>query len=1387
MRQRVSRTTSIIVFLLTLVLLTLSGAAVVAAKTDSGASYSRTATTGPMGSGWTHSYYIWFEPDAPDSQVAVHWSDGRADYWMSNGEGGYVMSVPGVYDEIEEGDSTWTLTRTNLDVYVFDADGRLISITDKNSNTTTLGYTNLTYPDFVTEVTDPLDRTLTLAYDANGLLESVTDWTGRDVQYTYTDSLLTQVTDVLDNNIDYVYDGNGYLADIYDQRGLATPTVSNTYDVDGRVLEQRDSNDNLTTFTYPVAGRGENATVMSREVTVEGDSVSRTLETTHPHEERYKRQLAHEDPMGVPVEYGYDGMFNRNEITDRNGNTTQFEYDEYGNVLSAAEADDPSDPNDGGSTEVEYDDSTFTHLPTQETNALGFVTEWMYDSLGNVLIERSWLDTAQTEYVEKSWTYNSFGQRETETDERGNVHEWHYDTNGLLEYEIDREDNYTWYGYDDLWRKIWVTDGRGTSPEDPNYTTYYFYDDASRLIRIERPPVGDPPHNIIQWFGYDEIGYQTWVTDGNGTVPQDPDHTTYSEYDGNSNLIRVTAPLGGIMRYEYDEINRKVKMADANGDLDSLYTRFKYDNGGRLVEKEDPEGNLWSYVYDNQGNLLSETDPSGVTVYNEYDAMNRRVLTYDELGNETNLVYDQLGNLVKKTNANGNERNFVYNGLGRLITVIDADSGVTEYAYDGVGNLAQITDANNNVISIREYDNKNRLTKVIDGLGYYYVYGYDEVDNQVLVADAKQDTTILTYDARKRLTQIDYPDLTQILYDYDDNGNLTDVTDPTGSSDFTYDELNRLISSKDSFNKVVSYGYDAASNRTSLIYPDSNQVSYAYDYANRLTMVTDWALRETHYTYDGLRPETVTYPNGVMETRGYDSAGRLDSLVTKDSGDSTLLSYAWNRDDLGNPISVTETGTLQPTIDPNVLTNYKYDTDNRITTSGEFGILDHEPNSLYMPSMESQYLTTANKTIYTHDENGNLITKTRGAETTSFTYDSEDRLVKQTSSGSMVNHLYDGQGNRIARVENGVPTGFVIDQGKSMSHVLCEIDGTGEITAYYIHGPQLVARIETDSSAHYYHTNEIGSVVALTDENEVVTDRYGYTSYGLLQEQEGTTENPFTFVGALGVMEEVDGLYFMRARFYDPATGRFMGKDPVAGALSNPQELHRYAYVMNNPLIAVDPTGEFWQGIAAGIGAIAGGVGTLVSDVVQMSTGAREWGEFSSAETYLGNIVGGAVAGALITTIGPAGLGVGTTLAGAVGSGIGSAVGSLTTQVAENITGERSGLDLVEIGVSGGIGFATGGLYAYGASKISFPTSFKPKWAGNHSVPWPYATSGASGGQYMALAGNAANLNQVAWDISLNTYGTGLSQTIMGEMSKWLRNSPWNSKTDVQLRGGGVK
>jgi len=115
----------------------------------------------------------------------------------------------------------------------------------------------------------------------------------------------------------------------------------------------------------------------------------------------------------------------------------------------------------------------------------------------------------------------------------------------------------------------------------------------------------------------------------------------------------------------------------------------------------------------------------------------------------------------------------------------------------------------------------------------------------------------------------------------------------------------------------------------------------------------------------------------------------------------------------------------------------------------------------------------------------------------------------------------------------------------------------------------LVAKI-SDWNVYYYHYDGIGSTVAMSDSSGNMVNKYSYDEFGNLINAEETITNPFLYVGQYGVMEEENGLLYMRARYYDPEVGRFINKDPIGfwGGINF------YTYVQNNPVNNIDPDGE---------------------------------------------------------------------------------------------------------------------------------------------------------------------------------------------------------------------
>ncbi|PZT52081.1 RHS repeat domain-containing protein [Paenibacillus silvae] len=194
---------------------------------------------------------------------------------------------------------------------------------------------------------------------------------------------------------------------------------------------------------------------------------------------------------------------------------------------------------------------------------------------------------------------------------------------------------------------------------------------------------------------------------------------------------------------------------------------------------------------------------------------------------------------------------------------------------------------------------------------------------------------------------------------------------------------------------------------------------------------------------------------------------------------------------------------------------------------------------------------------------------TDGSTASAYEYDARNRLVK----AGKLKYRYNPQGERIELAQRGQVTRYVIDEASELSRVLMELDGEGNVKARYVYGLGLIGREDADGTYLSYHYDLRGSTTLLTDEQSRVTDRYTYGLYGELEQHEGITSQPFAYNGRDGVMTDANGLYYMRARYYDPKLKRFLNRDVIRGDIQDGQTFNRYAYVNGNPVSYIDPLG----------------------------------------------------------------------------------------------------------------------------------------------------------------------------------------------------------------------
>ena len=206
-----------------------------------------------------------------------------------------------------------------------------------------------------------------------------------------------------------------------------------------------------------------------------------------------------------------------------------------------------------------------------------------------------------------------------------------------------------------------------------------------------------------------------------------------------------------------------------------------------------------------------------------------------------------------------------------------------------------------------------------------------------------------------------------------------------------------------------------------------------------------------------------------------------------------------------------------------------------------------------------------------------------------FTWEGRDSLTSANLAGVSYQFAVNGDQRRISKTVGGTVTRFVLDQSGPLEHVLVENDGSNAPRRYYIHGLGLLGSIDASTNDVFtYHFNHRGDTLALTNPSQNVTDRYAYSAFGA-QATTGSTPNPFRFAGQVGIQTDSPDLLFMRARYYQPALGRFISQDPSGFS----DGMNVFAYVGGGISNALDPSGS--KGIeAAKIMRQCGADGSLV-------------------------------------------------------------------------------------------------------------------------------------------------------------------------------------------------
>ncbi|MGW9198545.1 RHS repeat-associated core domain-containing protein [Micromonospora chersina] len=724
--------------------------------------------------------------------------------------------------------------------------------------------------------------TLTTSYqrDARGLVTQTTNPSGVTTRYAY-DALGKPVTTTGETRTNWTADTSL----------SAAPVTTIGYNTFGDATHLRDANGAVTTSTVDAAGR-PTAVNLPPYTTPGGVAITATYQTAY-------------NPQGLA-----------DHTTDPLGRTTTYTYDPYGQQLTRT-LPDPDD--DGPKTTPVW---TYTYDRIGEllstTDPTGGATSATYNDLGqqitSTVTDRS---TGSTLYLTTNLGYDPAGNLTTVTTPLNHANTTTYNAAGEPLKVTDPTDRFTQYTYDMAGRPVTSVKGKGTTYVDPVTTrTYdlagrltatidctttttgtcgttlrtstasynasgqpltvtsaegrisqYGYDSAGQLTTLtQRVNPADPATAVTVQLGYDLTGQRTRMVDGNNNTttytytpwgqtastiepattahPNPADRTWTTSYDAAGQPVTYLLPGGVTRTLTYDKLGNVTAETGTGAEATTTTRQLDHDALGRITSIGGPTG-ATLYTWSDRGQLTSATGPAG----------------------DANYTYDTEGNLTSRTDAAGTAT-FTYNTAGALATVADPLTGITATnTYKNSGQLGQTTYGTSGPTRAYTYDNLGRLAtdsykKPAGTTTASTTYTYDNDDlvlTKTTTGVTGAGTNTYGYDGLARLTSWKSPTNQQTTYGYDNASNRTTVTNPTGTRTTTYDARNRTTTASGAGQLDETWTWTARGTQSSHT-NGTTLDSSTFDAFERLTQTSNPNYSIT-YTYDAL--DRLAQRNGL--------------------------------------------------------------------------------------------------------------------------------------------------------------------------------------------------------------------------------------------------------------------------------------------------------------------------------------------------------------------------------------------------------------------------------------------------------------------------------------------------------------------------------------------
>jgi RHS repeat-associated protein len=1020
------------------------------------------------------------------------------------------------------------------------------------------------------------NQVLWFEYNAKGYVTAARDYTNRRVEYQYSNG------HAMPNGQPYQL-----LTGVVDVRGKLWQYE---YDGKGKIIKKIDPENRVTTITY------EKSSVKSVLTTEHGSDkvVGYTYSYSHnpsTHEFHYQKRSTggsvlerwYDDTTGIILREdingktrytaNYDNATRKKTYIDADGNKVVNTFDDSYNLLAIENSD-------GTSRSYEYGACSKIN---KETDERGIINQYKYDSRGNLVRKTEAVGTPVERITE--YTRNQYGyitEKRILADAYTPLARWRYtyDNFGNRITVTDPENYISTFTYDADGNVLTFTDAK-----DKTWT--YTYDASGRLLTVT------DPLNRTKEYARNGVGDVTSVTAEDDTV-------TRYEYDGLHNLASVIDAEGGASSFEYNLNGLKTKQIDENGHSVEL----SYDTAGNLLGAKDDEGNIATLEYDDKAINIAGAPSrlkylSTITDF-QYDKRYRKIRdiyrsTAGVTPQVTGTEYDAVGNIVKTTDAEGRETKYEYDALNRLTQVTDALNGVTKYTYDNRDNVLSVRDANTGTTNYT-YDRRDNLTSIIRPLGEITSFVYDERGYLVEQTDANGDRIAYEYndagyntvEQHYRAANLQTP-IKTIAYTYNARGSITGYSDGSVSAIYEYDNIQRKTRETinyGTFSLEHRYTYLPNGNIATFTGPDGVTVSYGYDKANRLKTVSiPGEGTVTYNEYYGGTPNKITLPGGGTQLITFDALARPVALVSKDGAGNSIFSQSLAYNQVNNIVSKTTdhddyhytydaldrlTAVDNPALPDE---SYTYDAiGNQLTKTISLIGGGDDITETYQYNQNNELLNHGD-TSYVYDNNGNRTEKTQAGVTTHYQYSVKNELtdIQDASQATIAHYDYDPYSYRLKKEANNETRYFhYSDEG-----LAGEFNQSGELLHSYGYAAdnslwQTNPLYQRDAAEgyQYYHNDLLGTPQKTTNSNGAVTWSAHYAPFGDVTEDVSAIENPLRFAGQYE--DDEAGLHYNHLRTYDPVTGRYLQTDP----LGLPASMNLYGYADGNPIGNIDPHGE---------------------------------------------------------------------------------------------------------------------------------------------------------------------------------------------------------------------